>query len=296
LAAAITSEKPVHLSSYVFTIPLVPQMRFMLLPATLAIADMVKQLNARQPTHLIGFTTEIHRLAREASRGTLNINPQRISVNSEPLFPEMLEDIKQAWNVPVTNMWGSSDAGPHAQNCDYSNHLHLNEDLLIIEPVDEQYRSVLAGQESAKILVTNLFHRTMPLFRYEIEDRVTVLEERCPCGSSMSLVQSVKGRMDDDFIYSNGSTVISLVFENLIFPEAAIDEYQIFQTEQGAEVWLITNKEFDCATMQKSLVKIYEQLGFKHPLIEVKVVSQLKRHPDTSKLKRFVRIGSSSPY
>jgi phenylacetate-coenzyme A ligase PaaK-like adenylate-forming protein len=145
LVAAITAEKPVHLSRFVFTVPLVPQMDYMLLPATMPISRMIEELNKGQPTHLIGYTTELHRLAQEALRGKLNIKPQRISVNSEPLFPDMLATIKAAWNVPVTNMWGSSDAGPHAESCDYSQHLHLNEDLMIVEPVDVDNQPIPSG-------------------------------------------------------------------------------------------------------------------------------------------------------
>lgn len=105
LVAAITAEKPVHLSRFVFTVPLIPQMQFMLLPATMPIALMIDELNKRQPTHLIGYTTEIYRLAQEALRGKLKIAPQRISVNSEPLFPDMLFAIQEAWHVPISNMW-----------------------------------------------------------------------------------------------------------------------------------------------------------------------------------------------
>lgn len=290
LIAAITAEKPVHLSRFVFTIPLVPQMNMMLVPATMPIMEMIKALNEKQPTHLVGYTTEIYRLAQEAIRGRLNITPRRISVNSEPLFPDMLDTIKKAWNVPVTNMWGSSDVGPHAQSCDYTNHLHLNEDLLLIEAVDEYNQPVPVGQEAAKILVTNLFHKSMPLFRYEIDDRVTFLKESCACGSSFQLVQSIKGRNDDSFSYANNICIVPEVFENLIFPQADVDEYQVFQTEQGAVVWLIASNTIDTRKMEKNLVAAYEQLGIQNPRIEVKIVSQLKRHSETGKLKRFVRL------
>lgn len=290
LMAAITAAKPVHLSRFVFTIPLIPQMKILLLPATMPIANMVEQLNAQKPSHLIGYTTEIYRLAQEACRGKLKIFPRRVSVNSEPLFPDMLTTIKKAWNAPITNMWGSSDAGPHAQSCDHTNHLHLNEDLIIFEAVDENNQPVLPGQEATKVLVTNLFHKSMPLFRYEIDDRITILAESCPCGSPFRLVQSIKGRNDDSFSYANGICVIPEVFENLIFPEEQVEEYQVFQTVQGAEIWLTARKNFATQKMQKELIAAYQQLGIENPQIEIKIVPQLKRHPETGKLKRFVKL------
>ncbi len=288
--AAITAEKPVHLSRFVFTIPLLPDMKMVLLPATTPLAMMVEKLNLHQPTHLIGYTSEIYQLAKEACQKRLNINPLRISVNSEPLFPEMLETIKKAWNVPVINMWGSSDGGPHAQNCDYSDHLHINEDFIILEAVDENYQPVSEGKEAAKVLITNLFHQTMPLFRYELDDRITILEEPCPCGSAFRLVKSIQGRNDESFLYANNIEVIPEVFENIIFPESGISEYQVFQTKSGAVVNLIASDlPLDITKLHRQLVKVYKNLGFKHPHIEIKIVNQLNRHPETGKLKRFVR-------
>ncbi|STX37962.1 phenylacetate--CoA ligase family protein [Legionella feeleii] len=292
LMAAITAAKPVHLSRFVFTIPLIPQMKVLLLPATMPITNMVEQLNIQKPSHLIGYTTEIYRLAQEAGRGKLKIFPRRVSVNSEPLFPDMLKTIKKAWNVPVTNMWGSSDAGPHAQSCDHTNHLHLNEDLIIFEAVDENNQPVPDGREATKVLVTNLFHKSMPLFRYEIDDRIRILADSCSCGSPLRLVQSIKGRNDDSFSYANGICVIPEVFENLIFPEEQVEEYQVFQTIQGAEIWLTARKNFVTEKMQKDLVTAYRQVGIENPVIEIKIVPQLKRHPETGKLKRFVKLES----
>jgi phenylacetate-coenzyme A ligase PaaK-like adenylate-forming protein len=293
LVAAITAEKPIHLSRFVFTMPVIPQMKVMLLPATTPLAKMVEALNQSQPTHLIGYTTEIYQLAKEACQQRLKINPQRVSVNSEPLFPDMLATIKKAWNVPVTNMWGSSDVGPHAQSCDYSDHLHINEDFIIIEAVDENYQAVPEGQEAAKVLVTNLFHQSMPLFRYELDDRIIILDEPCPCGSSFRLVQSIQGRSDESFAYANNKIVIPEVFENIIFPEPGISEYQVIQTTSGAIVNLVaTDLALDITSLHRKLIDAYHQLGFKRPQIKVKIVKQLNRHPETGKLKRFIRLVS----
>jgi phenylacetate-CoA ligase len=292
LTAAITAHKPVHLSRFVFTIPITPKMEMLRLPATLPISDMIAILNKKQPTHLVGYTTEIYRLAQEACRGKLNIFPQRVSVNSEPLFPEMLETIKRAWNVPVTNMWGSSDVGPHAQSCDQSDDLHLNEDLMIFEPVDENYQPVAEGEKASKVLITNLFHYSFPLFRYEMDDHITILNTPCPCGSSFKLVQSIQGRNDDSFMYANNICVIPEVFENIIFPEQFVDEHQVFQTEKGATITLVTSGEIQLEKLQTALIKAFKSLGVENPQIEINIVAQLQRHSETGKLKRFVKLMS----
>ena len=48
--------------------------------------------------------------------------------------------------------------------------MHLFEDLVITEVVDADNRPVPPGQYGAKVLVTVLFSRTLPLIRYEMSD------------------------------------------------------------------------------------------------------------------------------
>lgn len=44
--------------------------------------------------------------------------------------------------------------------------------------------------------------------------------------------------------------------------------------------------------MKRPWVAAYRQVGIENPLIEIKIVPQLKRHPETGKLKRFVKLES----
>ena len=50
--------------------------------------------------------------------------------------------------------------------------MHLSDDLVIVEPVDENDEPVPCGVESAKIHLTNFFNPLLPLIRYEITDQV----------------------------------------------------------------------------------------------------------------------------
>jgi phenylacetate-CoA ligase len=58
--------------------------------------------------------------------------------------------------------------------------MHLFEDLLVPEVVDEDYRPVPPGVTGARLLVTVLFSRAIPLIRYEMTDRVRLATTQ-PC-------------------------------------------------------------------------------------------------------------------
>ena len=290
LVASVAATKPVHLSETVLALPVIPNMQSVALSALDPIDVLVKSLNDCQPTHLNGYPSVIARLALQAIKGRLNISPQRILVGAEPLLSNMIYSIKEAWpHVIINNNWGSTDAGIHAIACDYSNEfLHLNEDLVIVEPVDEHNRPVLAGQRSEKVLVTNLYRKSLPIFRYEMDDRILMIEEPCACGAKFKLIGAIDGRKEDDFIYDK-VTVIAEVFENIIMLEPGIDEYQVFQTVKGADIFIVPERHFniDKDKMKKALESQFKTLGIAEPSVQIHLVEQLKRHPETGKLKRF---------
>jgi phenylacetate-CoA ligase len=118
--------------------------------------------------------------------------------------------------------------------CDQSR-THLSEDLVIVEPVGEDGRPVAPGERSAKVYLTNLFNRTLPLIRYEITDEVTILTDPCPCGSARRCVADVQGRLDDAFVY-DGRRVHPHLFRSELGRQHGVVEYQVRQTAQGAQI------------------------------------------------------------
>jgi phenylacetate-coenzyme A ligase PaaK-like adenylate-forming protein len=89
---------------------------------------------------------------------------------------------------PMINWWLTPEAGPIAVGCGHGSSMHVSDDLVILEAVDENRAPVAAGVRSAKVLVTVLYNHALPLIRYELADEVTLLEGRCRCGSAHTLV------------------------------------------------------------------------------------------------------------
>src|SRR5450759_2290639 len=75
--------------------------------------------------------------------------------------------------------------------------MHFFEDLVIVEVVDEHYHPAPHGEFGAKILVTNLFNRTQPLVRCELDDSARVSTETYACGLPFAVLDSVQGRVED---------------------------------------------------------------------------------------------------
>jgi hypothetical protein len=57
--------------------------------------------------------------------------------------------------------------------------------------VDEHGNPVRPGIRAAKMYVTNLVNHVQPMIRYELTDEATLLEDPCPCGSSMRRIDDI---------------------------------------------------------------------------------------------------------
>ncbi len=161
------------------------------------VETMVERLNAWQPELLIGYPTALYVLAQEQKARRLQITPQTIMTSSEVLTDDMSHSMQEAWGQAPYNLYGSTEGACLASACDQLTGLHLFEDLVIIEVVDNDNRPVPPGTYGDKVLITVLFNRTLPLIRYELSDRVRLAPAPCVCGRPFAMIDSIQGRKED---------------------------------------------------------------------------------------------------
>ena len=88
---AVMAASPVHASGFGVA-TLSGPVRFVPVPATLPIADMVDRLNALRPPALMGYPTKLAQLAREQLAGRLAIAPRSVTVTSEQFTAKGSDD------------------------------------------------------------------------------------------------------------------------------------------------------------------------------------------------------------
>ena len=135
--AVLEAGNPPHASTPLFDVPTSPGMETIVIPAGAPIDETIAAVAAAEPTHLVGYATVIGQLARACLVGRLDIRPVRVSTNSEPLLDEDRQAIREAWNVPVHNLWGSTEIGVQAVGCARGEGLHVCEDEVVLERVDD---------------------------------------------------------------------------------------------------------------------------------------------------------------
>jgi phenylacetate-coenzyme A ligase PaaK-like adenylate-forming protein len=256
-------------------------------PVTMPLAEIVDGLNRVDGTHLITYASMLGALAAEARAGRLRIRPRRVASTAEPLLPEIRAAAEDAWQAPVANLWGTSEGGIVATGCFRGPGMHVNDDLLIVEPVDARGEPVAAGVQSAKIYLTNLVNPLQPLIRYELTDQVTPIGDPCACGSAYRRIADIQGRLDDVFNYRDGVALHPHVFRSVLGRDARIIEYQVRQTTDGAEVLLRAHDAVPVAAIAHRLETELARAGLPAPAVTARVVDGLPRL-GTGKVKRFV--------
>ena len=285
--AVLEAGTPPHASTPLFDVPTSPGMDTVVIPAGAPIEETIAAVKAAKPTHLVGYATVIGQLARASLTGILDIRPVRVSTNSEPLLDEDREAIREAWNVPVHNLWGSTEIGVQAVGCARGEGLHVCEDEVVLERVDDSGAPVGPDEPAARMLATGLANRTFPFIRYDLGDQVNWLPNPCICGSAFARVADIGGRRDDDFRYE-AATIPASVFRHVLGTDPRVSEYQVHQTVRGADVLAVGSPDVDALT--SSVVAALRRHGLPDPEINIRVVEELQRHNTTGKLQRFIAL------
>jgi phenylacetate-coenzyme A ligase PaaK-like adenylate-forming protein len=286
--AVLEAGVPPHASTPLFDVPTAEGMQTVVIAAGAPFDEVLAAVVAAQPTHLVGYPSVIGRLARAALAGDLRIKPVRVSTNSEPLLDEDREAIVAAWDPAIHNVWGSTEIGVQAVGCGYGQGLHVCEDEVILERVDDAGTPVGPDQPAARTLATGLANRTFPFIRYDLGDQVLSLGGSCACGSVFARIADVGGRRDDDFRY--GPILIPpIAFRHVLGTDPRVSEYQVAQTTTGANILVVGGPDLpDLQALTIALVAALRGYGLPEPTISIRAVDSLQRHHGSGKLRRFI--------
>ena len=157
--------------------------------------QIVAQLNRFQPAMLGGYPSNLELLIDEQKSGRLHISPVIVMTGGEHLSQELRNRLSEAFHCYAQTSYACTEGGAVACECTRT-HLHINDDWVIVEPVDAQGNPVPDGKLADKYLLTDLFNYTQPLIRYEVTDRIVLHREGCPCGNPSPWLE-IEGRSDD---------------------------------------------------------------------------------------------------
>ncbi|WP_294345330.1 AMP-binding protein [uncultured Clostridium sp.] len=126
----------------------------------------------------------------------------RIIVAGEPggSINATRESIEKLWDAEVYDFYGISDIfGACAAACEEHDGLHVAEDHIYVEVLDEKTGLPVGEGERGEMILTTLRKDIRPMIRFRTGDIVTYTNEKCKCGRTLKRIKVV-GRLDDMFI------------------------------------------------------------------------------------------------
>lgn len=186
--------------------------------------QIIKELNAFKPAMLSGYPSN---LALLAEFDELAIKPNVVITGGELLTDEIRKKLTDKFECYVQTHYSCTEAGEIACECS-EKHLHINEDWVIVEPVDKNNNPVGYGVRSDKVLITNLSNYIQPFIRYELTDRIIVHNEKCKCGKNTCWLE-VEGRTDDILEFENGVLIAPMSFYKILEEVEGVTRFQLVQ-------------------------------------------------------------------
>ena len=188
-------------------------------------AQIIEELNAFAPAMLSGYPSN---LALLADAEELRIHPDVVITGGELLTEAVKGKLKNKFSCTVQTHYSCTEAGEIACEC-REGHLHINEDWVIVEPVDRDGKPVGDGVLSDRVLVTNLANRIQPFIRYELTDRIVMHSEPCSCGRNTRWLE-IEGRTDDTLMLERGVKVAPMSLYRILEEVKGVRRFQLVQT------------------------------------------------------------------
>lgn len=277
--AVVSSRNPTHQSAVVgasLASRLVPTLR---IDATAPLDETIRALNAFHPRILVGYASALRPLAREQRDGRLQIAPQCVFSASEVLSDQTAAEMRQAWGSVPFDVYAATETAGISSTC-RSGRRHLYEDLVIVEPVDDAGKPVPPGTTGARLWVTVLFSRTLPLIRYELSDQVELGGRGCPCGRPFGLLAGLEGRTEDvlDLPTANGTAHIHPNVFHAVLDDLPLAQWQVIHEAGALRILLVgTGTAIDTADVRRSIEVALGSVGVTPVGVRVDEVDAIPR-------------------
>lgn len=159
------------------------------------IEKLVSQLNELKPAFLWAYPSTLEKLLEYKLSGILKIKPVLIIAGGEALTDKFRMRLIDGFGSTVQATYTSAEFGIVASECQFG-HLHVNDDWIILEAVNEKGKPCSSDESPAKILVTNMYKTDYPVIRMTLPDNVRFHSKPCDCGNPSPCISIVAAKDD----------------------------------------------------------------------------------------------------
>lgn len=211
----------------------------------------VEWLLREDPAYVLTYPSNLAELAKLSLARDIRLPRLRQArTMSEIVFPEMRRLCRDAWNVPVVDMYSSEELGYIALQCPEHEHYHVQAETVLVEVLDEADRPCQPG-EVGRLVITDLHNFATPLIRYDIGDFAEV-GTACPCGRGLPVLARIIGRTRNLLVAADGRRYYPIFGQTDFLQVAPILQHQFVQTAfDRIEARLVTREPLSAAHLER---------------------------------------------
>lgn len=221
------------------------------LPVGRDIETQIRWIERQQPAYLLSHPTNLAALAQHCIMQGIRMPWLReVRTRGEALPADLRELCREAWGIPVTDMYSSNECGYIALQCPQAPHYHVMAESLLVEVIDDEGRACAPGQ-TGRIVVSTLHNFAMPLIRYEIGDLAEV-GAPCPCGRGLPVITRILGRARNMLRLANSKQFWPSFGLRGLSRELGIRQHQLVQKSfDRIEARLVVDAPLDAAQEER---------------------------------------------
>jgi phenylacetate-coenzyme A ligase PaaK-like adenylate-forming protein len=280
--ATVGTKSPWHMSNRAaVTLPSwwLPTKR---LDVTAPVERLAADLDRWQPDLLVTYGSIVGILAAAHIDGGLGMAPRAVICGADALSSDARRRAQEAWGRRVFEQYAATETAGIASECDVHAGLHVNEDLLVLESVDDDYQPVPTGTAGTRLLVTVLFGRTLPLIRYELPDGVRLVPGSCACGRPFARIAGVEGRVSEALELdraAGGRVMVHAVVIHEVMDIAGVAAWQLVQERERLRLRIVpaAGRPDEAGPLAQSLQSALARTGAVVPPIVVERVGAIER-------------------
>lgn len=181
-----------------------------------------------KPDYLFTYPSLARELARlSLQRGARLEGLRELRTLAESLPADLRPLCREAWGVPVTDVYSATETGYLALQCPQHEHYHVQAEGVLLEVLDESGAPCAPGAVG-RVVVTALHNFAMPLVRYDIGDYAEA-GAPCDCGRGLPVLKRILGRVRNMLTTADGKRYWPVFGTRALMESAPLQQYQFVQ-------------------------------------------------------------------
>lgn len=227
------------------------------------------RLKKKKVKVLIGYPSAISRLAVYALAKDLTLPMNGIITISEVLTEDMREQIEEGFSCSPISRYSTEEFGVLANQDISGGFFWLNQCNYLIEILKLDSNQPVDKGELGRIVITDLFNRSMPLIRYDTGDLARPSEM---INGIVTKIESVEGRRLAVIRNTKGESISPFLINRSLRLAKDVVQFQFSQEGQSSyRVKLVINKPIN----ESEIIHIYQKILGDNALIEIEYVEDI---------------------